>query len=177
MQLNPNTSTLIFIDLQERLMPSIDEGQEVLAQCIRIAKIAQLLQVPMIGTEQSPQSLGSNLAEIAQFCETTFSKIHFNACLDGLIEILPKGRKHLILAGCETHVCLLQTALHLVDESFHVSIIVDAVGSRKPLDKITALKRLSVTGATLVTVEMLAFEWLKSANHSSFKEVLRLIKD
>ena len=177
MKIDSATSTLIFIDLQERLLPAIDQSSEVLAQCIRIARIAKILKVPTIATEQSPQSLGGNTAGIKLFCEQTIAKTHFNACLDGLIEELPQGRQQLILAGCETHVCLMQTALHLIDQHYELAILVDAVGSRKSLDKEMALKRLSTAGAELLTVEMLAFEWLKSAKHPSFKEVLQIIKE
>ena len=177
MKIDSKTSTLIFIDLQGRLLPAIDQSSEVLAQCIRIAKIAQILEVPTIATEQSPQSLGSNAAGIESFCVKTITKEHFNACLDGLIEVLPQGRQQLILAGCETHVCLMQTALHLIDQRYELAILINAVGSRKSLDKEIALKRLSAAGAELITVEMLAFEWLKSAKHPSFKEVLQIIKE
>jgi nicotinamidase-related amidase len=176
MKLSPKKSTLIFIDLQGRLMPAIYEGDKVLQQCIRIAKIAKLLAVPIIGTEQSPQSLGHNVSEIAQYCQNTISKEHFDGCQDGLIDTLSKNRAQIMIAGCETHVCVMQTALELLQQNFQVSILVDAVGSRKSLDRDIALHRLGTSGATLITVEMLAFEWLASANNPCFKEVLELIK-
>lgn len=176
MKLNPKKSTLIFIDLQGRLMPSIYEGDKVLQQCIRIAKIAKLLAVPITGTEQSPQSLGHNVSEIAQYCENTISKEHFDGCQDGLIGAISKNREQIMIAGCETHVCVMQTALELLRQNFQVSILVDAVGSRKSLDRDIALHRLGSSGATLITVEMLAFEWLAKAKNPSFKEVLELIK-
>jgi len=148
----------------------------VLQQCIRIAKIAKLLTVPIIGTEQSPQSLGHNVGEITQYCKSIISKAHFDGCQDGLIDALSKNREQIMIAGCETHVCVMQTALELLHQNFQVSILVDAVGSRKSLDRDIALHRLGTSGATLITVEMLAFEWLASANNPSFKEVLGLIK-
>lgn len=176
MKFSAKQSTLIFIDLQGRLMPSIHEGDKVLQQCIRIAKIAKILAVPIIGTEQSPQSLGHNVSEIAQYCQSTISKEHFDGCQDGLADSISKNRAQIMIAGCETHVCVMQTALGLLHQNFQVSILVDAVGSRKSLDRDIALHRLGSSGATLVTVEMLAFEWLATARNSSFKEVLELIK-
>jgi nicotinamidase-related amidase len=169
-------STLVLIDLQSRLMPSIDQGKGVLKQCVKIAQIAKLLDIPIIGTEQSPQSLGHNVNEIAHFCETIVAKNHFDACQDGLINALSKNREHLILAGCETHVCLMQTALELLRQNFKVSILVDAVGSRRPLDRDIALHRLGSAGASLLTTEMLAFEWLETANRDAFKDVLQIVK-
>ena len=174
--IHSETSILIVIDLQGRLMPAIDQGEAVLKQCIRTAKIAQLLQIPIIGTEQSPSSLGANIESIKSFCSQTISKEHFNACADGLIQSIPSNRQQCILMGCETHVCLMQTALKLLDEGYDVSIVVDGVGSRRALDKQIALERLQIAGARLITGEMLGFEWLKTAQNSAFKEVLALLK-
>jgi nicotinamidase-related amidase len=175
-QILAESSTLILIDLQARLMPAIDQGEEVLKLCIRTAKIAQLLNIPIIGTEQSPASLGSNIESIKSYCNQTLSKEHFNACADGLIGILPNNRNQCVLMGCETHVCLMQTALKLIDEGYDVSIVVDGVGSRRALDKQIALERLKAAGARLITAEMLGFEWLKTAKNPAFKEVLALLK-
>ena len=175
-QIHSESSILILIDLQGRLMPAIDQGESVLNQCIRIAKIAQILGIPIIGTEQSPKSLGSNIESIKSFCSQTISKEHFNACADGLIAAIPTNRQQCILMGCETHVCLMQTALKLIDEGYDVSIVVDGVGSRRALDKQIALDRLSAAGARLITGEMLGFEWLKSAQNPAFKEALALLK-
>lgn len=176
MKINATLSTLLLIDFQGRLMPSINAGDEVLKQAIKIAKVAQILGIPIIGTEQSPNSLGGNIEDISTYCSNTIIKDHFDACIDGLINAIPKNRTQLILAGCETHVCVMQTALHLINEKFDVFMLVDAVGSRKQLDKEIGLHRLSEAGAKLITTEMAAFEWLNSAKNPSFKEVLSLIK-
>ena len=175
-QIHSENSILILIDLQGRLMPAIDQGEAVLKQCIRTAQIAQLLEIPIIGTEQSPNSLGSNLDSIQSFCSKTIEKEHFNACADGLTAAIPDNRQQCILMGCETHVCLMQTALNLIDKGYDVSVVVDGVGSRRALDKQIALDRLNIAGARLITVEMLGFEWLKTAQNPVFKEVLALLK-
>ena len=175
-QIHSENSILILIDLQGRLMPAIAQGEAVLKQCIRVAQIAQLLEIPIIGTEQSPSSLGSNLDSIQSYCSKTIEKEHFNACADGLTAAIPDNRQQCILMGCETHVCLMQTALKLIDEGYDVSIVVDGVGSRRVLDKQIALDRLQIAGARLITAEMLGFEWLKTAQNPAFKEVLALLK-
>jgi nicotinamidase-related amidase len=176
-QIHSENSILILIDLQGRLMPAIDQGETVLKQCIRAAQIAQLLNIPIVGTEQSPSSLGSNLNSIQSFCSKTIQKEYFNACADGLTTAIPDNRQQCILMGCETHVCLMQTALQLIDEGYDVSVVVDGVGSRRALDKQIALDRLNLAGARLITVEMLGFEWLKTAQNPVFKEVLALLKE
>ena len=175
-QIHSENSILILIDLQGRLMPAIDQGEAVLKQCIRTAQIAQLLKIPIVGTEQSPSSLGSNLDSVKSFCSKTIEKEHFNACADGLTAAIPDNRQQCILMGCETHVCLMQTALKLIDEGYDVSVVVDGVGSRRALDKQIALERLNIAGARLITAEMLGFEWLKTAQNPAFKEVLALLK-
>jgi nicotinamidase-related amidase len=175
-QIHSENSILILIDLQGRLMPAIDQGEAVLKQCIRTAQIAQLLEIPIIGTEQSPNRLGSNLDSIQSFCSKTIEKEHFNACADGLTAAIPDNRQQCILMGCETHVCLMQTALNLIDKGYDVSVVVDGVGSRRALDKQIALDRLNIAGSRLITAEMLGFEWLKTAQNPVFKEVLALLK-
>ena len=176
LKIDPNNSTLIMIDFQGRLMPAIENAESVLQHSLRIAQIAQLLNIPIIGTEQSPQSLGSNLESVQKYCGITISKEHFNACADGLINVLPSGRNQLALVGCETHVCLMQTALGLIERDFDVAIVVDGVGSRRTLDKELALERLKASGARLISSEMLAFEWLVSTHNPHFKDILKLVK-
>lgn len=169
-------STLILIDLQGKLMPAIHHGEEVLKQSTRIAKIAKILNIPIIGTEQSPHSLGHNLEVISKFCQQTIAKDHFDACQDGLIDALPQGRRNLVIAGCESHVCVMQTALELLNQKYSVTILIDAIGSRRSLDKEVATQRLCAAGANASTVEMIAFEWLETSKNSHFKEVLEIIK-
>ncbi len=176
MQVTPDNSALILIDLQDRLMPSIHQGNEVLNQCIRIAKIAKLLKVPIIGTEQSPRSLGHNAPDISEFCDRTFHKVHFDGCQDGLINKLPKGVRHLAISGCEAHVCVMQTALSLIKHGYQITLLIDAIGTRKIQDKEIAVQRLTKAGATPASVEMLAFEWLATAQNPHFKNALEIIK-
>ncbi|MCX7290662.1 isochorismatase family protein [Janthinobacterium sp.] len=150
MLMDANQAVLVIVDLQGRLMPAIHDAGLVLAQNLRLAKIARLLDVPVLGTEQNRQGLGPNMEEIAALCERTLHKTHFGACFDGLQAILPPGRRQIVVTGCEAHVCMLQTAI--------------------------GLPRLDRLGAQLVTVEMLAFEWLRDCKHPRFREVLALIK-
>jgi nicotinamidase-related amidase len=169
-------SVVLMVDLQERLMPAIHDGTSVVSRAIQFGKIARLLNVPVIGTEQSPNKLGANLREIRVLCSHTVAKDHFNACEDGLLQALPAGRPRVLVAGCEAHVCVLQTVLGLLDDSRDVTVISDAIGSRASSDKRVALNRLTAAGAVIATVEMIAFEWLRSSQHPKFREALALIK-
>jgi len=199
MLLNSTESQLVLIDYQTRLLPAIHDGNIVLAQAFKLAQIAKLLRVPTIGTEQNPESLGYNDPALKALCSQTLVKTHFNACAEGLGDVLrdigtprpsPNARsmpKHMqkepenqrptvVLAGMEAHVCFLQTALTLMEEEFDVWVVTDACSSRKERDRDAAFDRLAGNGAELVTVEMVAFEWLETSDHPQFKAVLDLIR-
>ena len=211
MLLDADDSQLVLVDYQTRLMPAIFENEQVIANAVRLARMAQVLQVPVWGTEQTPDKLGNNVAAIVAAIEAaggkTLSKAHFSALADGLgdwlrpparkpvqgdqsrgnAHSLPKhlqkaapepeeGRSTIVIAGCEAHVCLLLTALDLLEEEFEVWVVTDACSSRSERNRDAAFDRLAGNGAELVTTEMVAFEWLGSAEHPAFKEVLSLIK-
>ncbi|KER67721.1 isochorismatase [Burkholderia cepacia] len=169
-------SVIVLVDFQARLMPAIHEGVSVVAQAVRLARIAQIVGVPVMGTEQSPVQLGRNVPEIKELCANTVVKDHFDACAEGLVDALPAGRNSVIVAGCEAHVCVLQTAFGLLRSGRKVTVVSDAVGSRKTIDRDAGIARLGAAGAQIATVEMIAFEWLGSSRHPRFRDVLRLIK-
>lgn len=176
MLMKSEQSTLLLIDVQEKLMPAITHGQEVVNQCITLATIAGLLDIPTLATEQLPEKLGPYVESVKNLCHQTLTKYHFDACPDGLVDCLPEGRQHIIVGGCETHVCMMQTALSLIDAGYKVWVVADATGSRNEFDRDVALDRLSDSGARIVTVEMVAFEWMRHCKHPAFRDVQRLIK-
>ncbi|WDR91052.1 isochorismatase family protein [Burkholderia ambifaria] len=172
----PDDSVLVLVDFQTRLMPAIHDGASVAAQAVRLGWIARIFEVPVIGTEQSPLRLGESVSEIKGLCSDTVAKDHFDACTDGLADALPAERTSVIVAGCEAHVCVLQTAFGLLRSGRKVTVVSDAVGSRKTIDREAAIGRLGANGVEIATVEMIAFEWLGSSRHPRFRDVLQLIK-
>ncbi|MDO9434116.1 isochorismatase family protein [Hydrogenophaga sp.] len=202
MLLDAADSQLLLVDYQERLMPAIFEGPQVLANALRLARMAQMLRVPAFGTEQNPEKLGQNPAELRGLCQRTLSKMSFSAVSDGLVDLLrppvrPAGggnarslpkhlqkpaaapaaeRQTVVISGCEAHVCLLQTALELIEQELDVWVVTDACGSRTERNRDAAFDRLAGAGAELVTTEMVAFEWLRTAEHPAFRDVQALIK-
>jgi nicotinamidase-related amidase len=174
-RLDASRSTLVLVDYQARLMPAIHEGARVVAEALRLAEVAQILGVPVLGTEQNPQGLGPNVEALRQRCASTLAKMHFDACEDGLLDLIG-GAEEVVIAGCEAHVCLLQTVLGLRRAGRQVAVVAPACGSRSVLDRELALQRLHEAGALLVSTEMVVFEWLHSCRHPRFKDVLALIK-
>ncbi|MEO7885506.1 MAG: isochorismatase family protein [Polaromonas sp.] len=206
MLLDADDSQLVLVDYQARLMPVIFEGNLVMANAVRLARMAKLLDVPVWATAENPDSLGLTTPELQAVIDaaggTTLAKMSFSAVADGLSDMLrppvrktqganarslPKhlqkaapepeeGRSTIVIAGCEAHVCLMQTALDLLEEEFEVWVVTDACSSRTERNRDAAFDRLAGNGAELVTTEMVAFEWLRTAEHEVFKEVLGLVK-
>lgn len=202
MLLDASDCQLVLVDYQAKLMPVIHEGAAVLQRAVFLAQVARRLEVPVWGTEQNPSKLGANDAAVRSLCQGTFPKMSFDASQSDLVSALrppvkaasggnarslpkhlqkPKaepdpGRGTVVLAGVEAHVCLLQTALGLLEQEFDVWVVTDACGSRRERDRDAAFDRLAGNGVELVTSEMVAFEWLQDCEHPEFKEVLKLIK-
>ena len=207
MLLDADDSQLVLVDYQLRLMPVIFENDLVIANAVRLARMARIMEVPVWGTAQNPDKLGQNLPELQAAIDSaggkTLAKMHFSAAADGLVEwlrpparkpaqggnarSLPKhmqkppepeeeGRSMIVIAGCEAHVCLMQTALELLEEEFDVWVVTDACSSRTERNRDAAFDRLAGAGAELVTTEMVACEWLRTADHEVFREIQALIK-
>src|SRR5262249_26286599 len=127
--LDRDTSALLVIDFQTRLMPAIQDGAAVVANARRLLNGAELLDVPVLFTEQNADGLGATLPELCSETVNLFHKMTFDACrMPGFLDALP-DRRTLVVAGCETHVCVLQTALGLLAAGRRVCLVRDAVGS------------------------------------------------
>ena len=168
-------STLVIVDFQARLMPAIHDGARILANARRLADAAGMLSVPILMTEQNPAGLGNTVAELSG-AGRVVAKMSFDACAEPAFLDALAGDGDLVLCGCETQVCLGQTALSLLEHRRRVVVVQDAVGSRLPESKDVALRRLERHGADIVTTEMVIFEWLRTATHPRFREVLKLVK-
>jgi nicotinamidase-related amidase len=199
MLLDPSDSTLVLVDYQQRLMPAIADATAVLLNAERLARLATLFEVPILATEQNPTGLGPTVASLRGLLPSVMTKAAFGASAELMPRLRPSAvatrgnarslprhlqkpveaapvRGSVVLAGCEAHVCVLQTALQLLDEEFDVWVVTDACGSRTDRNRDAAFDRLAGAGCELVTTEMVAFEWLGDSRHPRFKEALALIK-
>ncbi len=176
MLMNRDQSALLVVDIQERLLPHIHEGQAVLDNAVWLVKVAQRLGVPVVLSEQYPKGIGHTVAVLRglTLAENIAEKMHFSCvaakCLDGLPG---SERPQVVVAGTESHVCVLQTVLDLRAQGKEVFVVADAVGSRTPADKELALARMRDHGVHIVSREMVAFEWLRQAGTDEFRAISR----
>ena len=196
-------SQLVFIDYSLKQIPGIELAERTAA--LRAAKVlgevARLLNVPIFGAEQVRGDSGEYAMDqgVRALCQKVISKAHFDACEDGLVELLkgpvkpvhqgnarslPKHlqkqepaveRMSILIAGYETHLSVLQTALSLVEQEFDVCLVTDACASAQPHNHDSALDRLAGAGVELVTMEMVVFEWLGSPQHPSYEKTMKLL--
>lgn len=171
------TSTLLIVDFQSRLMPAIEGGAALVANARRLIDAAEMFGVPVLFTEHNAGGLGPTLPELGAAVDgRTLHKMSFDACRTaGFIERLA-DRPDLVVAGCESHVCVLQTVLGLIAAGRRVFLVRDAVGSRRAESKETAIARMAHHGAEIVTTEMVVFEWLATADHPRTRDAIALIK-
>ncbi len=168
---------MLVVDFQTRLMPAIEGGAAAVANARRLLAAAAMFGVPILVTEQNSGGLGTTLPELAAHANGRIAhKMTFDACRTaGFAERLG-DRRDLVVAGCETHVCVLQTVLGLIDAGRHVYLVRDAVGSRRAESKETAIRRMACHGAEIVTTEMVVFEWLGTADDPRLRDAIALIK-
>jgi nicotinamidase-related amidase len=170
-------SVLLLIDMQQRLLPAIHEGDAVVANAVRLAEAAGLLDVPVCATEQNPAGLGSTVEVLAAYPQLVLPKTAFGAVSEpGFATLLPPRTEEIVVAGAEAHVCVLQTVLGLLAARHRVVLVADAVGSRDPANKAAGIDRARRHGAEVVTTEMVLFEWLRDATHPQFRAVQKLIR-
>lgn len=173
-------AALAVIDIQERLLPAIFEGERVVQNTLRLIKGARALQIPLLVTEQYKKGLGATTpeiaAEIAGF--TQMEKIAFSACGAADFEEALKAKKvsDVILCGIEAHVCVSQTCLDLMDNGFRVFVVADAISSRTAANQRIGIERMRDAGAVIVSAEMILFELLEKAGTEEFKQILTLVK-
>lgn len=180
MTITPENSLLVVVDVQGKLASLMIDRENLYKNIAAVIEAANVLSMPIFYTEQAPEKIGGTIPEIAKHFKKAkhFTKKTFSCCgeEDFLAALKASGRKNIILAGIETHVCVYQTARDLLAKKYHVYAVADAIASRKPTDKHFGLNRMQQLGAQLVCVEMLLTELIATSAHPKFKEILNLIR-
>jgi nicotinamidase-related amidase len=178
--LTTNNTALVLVDVQGKLARLMD-GKEALFQNLRkLVQGAHVLQLPILWLEQNPAGLGPTIPELAELLqgETPIPKLSFSGCgAEGfLVKLRATGRRQVLVAGIEAHVCVYQTAADLLKLGYEVEVVADAVSSRSVENKRIALEKIQRLGARLTSVEMALFEMLGKAEGPAFKEMLQIVK-
>lgn len=187
--LHSNQSILVIVDVQSKLLPSIHEADETVGQICRLVRGFRIVGAPILVTEQYRKGLGETDQRIqAAIAEKDpagrehrfepLEKMYFSCVLDDPIRaaLEASGCRQLVLCGIEAHVCIYQTARHLIERGYHVEIAADAVSSRAAYNKKIALKRLAAEGAKISCVEMAIFEMLEMCGTDPFKQWVKAIR-
>jgi len=170
----------LVIDIQERLFPHIDQNEMLERNTAILIQGLKQLGIPMIITEQYSKGLGPTIETLRPLLSDThpIEKMSFSCCGVGdvISELKRAGRRQVIILGIETHVCVLQTTLDLLELGYQPVVIEDCVSSRKPGDKKTALQRMVQSGAIISSCESVLFELCRTAGTVEFKTISKLVK-
>lgn len=173
MLLNTAESVLMVIDVQAKLLPGVQRREELVNNCRWLVRLAQLMEVPIVASEQYPQGLGPTEDALRELIgadrfhgKARFSSIDEPAFAE---EFKATGRRQAVLCGMESQACVIQTALRLLEQGTQVYVVADAISARHDIDTDVALRRMEQAGVIPVTREMVGFEWLRRADAPEFK--------
>jgi nicotinamidase-related amidase len=181
-KLNPKTTAFILIDIQEKFIPAMHKIEDVIRNANTLVKASEILDIPLIVTEQYPKGLGKTIDKIklhkkAQKIEKThFSCFGCEEFSTKLEELKKKGVTSLVLFGIEAHVCILKTALDALEKEFEVHVVADAITSRSKPDKRIANQRMMQSGVFFASTEIILFQLIDKAEGDEFKAISKLIK-
>ena len=171
---------LLVIDMQDRIATAVSNADLVAANCTTLLRAAHRMHVPVLITEHCPAQIGRTIAALLaeQGSAAIASKTHFAATDEPMLaqHIASCNRPQIVIAGVESHVCVLQTAIALAERGYKPFVVADATGSRGEESRMIALERLRSAQVQIVTTEMVLFEWLEHAERAEFRELLALIK-
>ncbi|XP_075255593.1 isochorismatase domain-containing protein 2-like [Convolutriloba macropyga] len=182
-RLSPATTALFLCDMQEAFRKTIQYYPEIIQNTVKMVEASKLLNIPVVVTEQYPKGLGHTVDELKTLLpeDTKYhEKTLFSMCIPSIKEItssVPSGESvtDVILTGIESHVCVLQTTIDLLEQNVNVHIAADCVSSRSLVDRKFALERFAQMGAFVSTSESLILQLCKDAKNPSFRSLQKLI--
>ncbi len=178
-RLRRDETVLIVVDVQQKLVPAMFEAERVVRNVALLARAAKLLQIPTIVTEQNPQKLGETVESLHRVLDVfaPIPKMCFSACVEETMQQLrATNRSNVVLCGLETHVCILQSALDLLENGWTVWLPQDATSSRYENDKRAGIERMKSAGAISTSVESATYEMLGEAGTDEFRALLPFLK-
>jgi nicotinamidase-related amidase len=178
--LNIDSTVLVVIDIQGKLASLMHQKETVYENVIRLVNGSRVLGIPILWTEQYPQGIGGTIPEIAEALDGVIpiAKMTFSCCRNDefLTALRATGCQQVLITGIETHICVYQTTMELLESGYEVEVVADAVSSRTPENKEIGLQKMQAAGASLTGTETALYELLKVAGGPEFKEILRIVK-
>lgn len=180
MRINKKDTVALVIDIQERLLPHIDGHRELLKNTGILLGGMKALEIPMMLTEQYRKGLGPTVPEISQHLDPfdPLEKMTFSCCDDNAfaLSLETHAKKNVVICGIETHVCVLQTTIDLLEKGYQPVVIEDCTSSRKHVDKSIAIERMRREGAIISSYESILFELTRVSGTPEFKNISKLVK-
>lgn len=176
--LNTDNTVALVVDIQERLLPVLHESGDFVANSVKLLTGLRALDVPVLITEQYPKGLGATAADVktAAGDAPVFEKTRFSAYTDEVAAAIKAHHaENIVLLGCETHICVLQTVLALQLWGLNVYLPQECVASRTPANKKNGLRQCLAAGAVVSNIESVLFQLLRDAKHPAFKTISKLI--
>ena len=173
-------TVLVIIDIQGNLAQAMFDKENLFANTIKLIKGFNALNLPIIVTEQIPEKLGKTLPQIAGELESfnPIAKESFSCWYEKIFKekLEALSRRHVVLLGIETHVCVYQTALDLIANGYNVHLVADAVSSRTPENRQIGIDAMKSAGSKITSTEMVLFELLRTAADPKAKEFFKIVK-
>ena len=178
--LSSQTTGLVVVDAQEKLVGVMRRGQTIVDNIVRLLQLAGHFKLPVIATQQYRKMMGPIVADIAPLIpvQGPIDKMDFDCCAVGEFNVRLRaiGKKTVILVGIETHICVLQTCVSLLAAGYEVHVPQDAVDSRTKENWQVGIALMKEAGAAISSTETLIFQVLRKAGTSQFKDMLRVVK-
>ncbi|GEN36641.1 isochorismatase family protein [Aneurinibacillus danicus] len=178
--LSEEQTLLVVVDVQGRLARIVHESETLIGNLEKLIQGVQLLEIPIIWVEQYPEGLGSTVEEVAQYLTglKPIRKVSFDACRNETFiqAVKATGRRQLLIAGIETHICVYQTSVGLKALGYEVQVLTDAVSSRTLANKEIGLEKMKSAGIAWTSIETALFELMKTAESDRFKQMIKLLK-
>ncbi|HKK48166.1 MAG TPA: hydrolase [Alkalispirochaeta sp.] len=176
-----DTTIATIVDIQERLHPHMHDAEQVLAKVVTLIRGLAVLDVPTVVTEQYPKGLGTTVAPVQDALGDRYRPIiksAFSCCDEQTYSARLKeyGRSTILLAGIETHVCVLQTTIDLLESGYDPVVVMDATSSRSARDQDIASRRIEREGGRITSVESVLFEIARVSGTEQFKAISQLVK-
>ncbi|MBN1903834.1 MAG: hydrolase [Deltaproteobacteria bacterium] len=178
--LDIKNTILAVIDIQGNLALAMHDKESLFKATGQLIKGIKCLEIPMILTEQNPKGLGPTIPEIRELIPDLIAipKISFSCCNEKTFmeEVKKINKRQILISGIESHICIYQSTINLLDMGYEVHIVTDAVASRDPKNRELALRKMERMGATMTCVEMALFELMRTAEHPRFRDIVKIIK-